>query len=723
MSKIHLSLVFHNHQPVGNFDYIFHDAYEKAYKPLTDCLDRHPTILAAMHFTGPLLDWLMANQPAYLKQVASQVQRGQLEIMTGAYYEPILAMLQDTDKLGQIQKLNQTVEQLFGTSPAGMWLAERIWEPHFPKPLQEAGIQYTILDDAHFQAAGFSAEDLFGYFVSEEQGQTINLVPSHRQLRYLVPWKPVEDVISWLQEQADQRNSPGKPPAWAVMADDGEKFGYWPETYNSIWVEGWLDEFFTALEQNAEWVQLIHPKDYITQFRPRGRAYLPTASYMEMGEWALPSPASWELRDLREQYQQELEVLPEWDQEKREETGRVLKFLRGSFWRNFLVKYPEINHMQKRGLSLSQRIHALPPSPTREKALNALWASQCNCAYWHGVFGGVYLFHIRSANYSNIIEAELLLGDGEKASVQAIDFNADGFTEVLASNGPLQVVVEPALGGMLTELDYRPAKYNLLNIMTRHPEGYHIQIQEAADTNMLMTPGDDRSQFEGEPVRAKEKGLEKYIYVDWHRRGMFVDHFPGEQTTLQNFEASQYPEQGDFVDQQYQVEVLSAGPNPALRLVRDGYVWVRDIRLPVQVTKTIHLEDETIIAAYAITNKGDVPLTTRFGVELAFGLDGGDNREYCVLEVNGNSYGLGSTGEVGGVTHYRASTKLRKVTLEFSVNRSATLWRFPLAPITLSEGGFERVHQGMVSFPWWVLNLAPGETWETEIKLALTPLK
>lgn len=62
--------------------------------------------------------------------------------------------------------------------------------------------------------------------------------------------------------------------------------------------------------------------------------------------------------------------------------------------------------------------------------------------------------------------------------------------------------------------------------MTRHPEGYHIQIQEAADTNMLMTPGDDRSQFEGEPVRAKEKGLEKYIYVDWHRRGMFLDHFP-----------------------------------------------------------------------------------------------------------------------------------------------------------------------------------------------------
>lgn len=726
MSKIHLSLVFHNHQPVGNFDYIFHDAFEKAYQPLTDCLDRHPSIVAAMHFTGPLLDWLIVNQPAYLKQVATQVKRGQLEILTGAYYEPILAMLQDADKLGQIEKLNTVVEDLFETKATGMWLAERIWEPHFPKPLHDAGIQYTILDDTHFRAAGFPDDQLFGYFVSEEQGETVNLVPSHHELRYLIPWKPVDEAISWLREQADQRNSPGQPPAWVVMADDGEKFGYWPETYDSIWVQGWMDEFFTALENNAEWLELIHPGDYVARFRPRGRAYLPTASYMEMGDWALPSPASWELRDLREQYQQQLEVTPEWDQEKRDEIDRVLKFLRGGFWRNFLVKYPEINHMQKRGLTLSQRIHSLPPGETRDKALDALWASQCNCAYWHGVFGGVYLFHIRSANYSNLIKAEMLLENTDTPKIEQIDFNADSYTEILLSNGPLQAVIEPAQGGIMTELDYRPAQYNLLNIMTRHPEGYHLQIQEAAETHMLMTPGDDRSKFEGEPVRAKEKGLEKYIYVDWHRRGMFVDHFLGEQTTLQNFEASRYPEQGDFVNQEYQIEIEEKKGNLSLHLVRDGHVWVRDVHLPVRVEKTIRLDkgSSSITASYRITNKGDIQLTSRFGIELAIGLDGGDNREYCTLEVNGNTFGLGTTGEVGGVSRYRAITKLRKVAVEFAITpeHPATLWRFPLAPITLSEGGFERVHQGMVSFPWWLLNLAAGETWETEVQLTIAPL-
>ena len=38
--------------------------------------------------------------------------------------------------------------------------------------------------------------------------------------------------------------------------------------------------------------------------------------------------------------------------------------------------------------------------------MRALFRGQCNCAYWHGVFGGVYLFHIRAANYANLLDAE-----------------------------------------------------------------------------------------------------------------------------------------------------------------------------------------------------------------------------------------------------------------------------------------------------------------------------
>ena len=726
MTKIYLSLVFHNHQPVGNFHSVFAEAFEKAYHPLTNCLDRHPNIKVTMQFTGPLIDWLKEHQPAYLDQVAGQVARGQLEILSGGYYEPILSMLQDADKLGQIRKMNETVEEIFGTKPRGMWLAERIWEPHFAKPIREAGIDYTIIDDAHFKAAGFTPEQLFGYFVTEEQGYPLKLLPTQTKLRYLIPWRSVGEVIGWLREQADERHIDGKSPVWAIMGDDGEKFGLWPQTYQSIWGEKWMDQFFDALESNSHWIETIQPQSYLEQFPAWGRAYIPTASYMEMGEWALPSPQSYYLRDLREQYQQQLEYIPQWDDLKRQEYENILQFLRGSFWRNFLVKYPEINQMHKRGLALSKRLHALPDTPEKQAALEALWASQCNCAYWHGVFGGVYLFHIRSANYSNIIGAEVIADELEGRTglwYEKTDFNADSYNEILASNGQLAIVVEPAQGGMITELDYRPLFYNLLNIMSRHPEGYHIQIREAAETNMLMTPEDDRSQFEGEPVRAKEKGLEEHIHTDWHRHGMFLDHFFGEGAHLHNFVQAQYPEEGDFTNQWYKVQEEQTAEQISIILTREGGVWANGVHQPVLVRKTIVLEKNAshLIANYEVINKGDAPLQTRFGIETAMGFDGGDNRDYHYLRHGDDWHGLGDAAEFDDVTNYEVMSERHGFAVHLELSRAAHVWHYPLAPITLSEGGFERVHQGIVLLQWWHLNLGKNETWQTSVKVAIVP--
>lgn len=722
MSKIFLSLIFHNHQPVGNFDFVFDEAFEKAYRPLTDCLARHPTVKATLHFTGPLLDWLRKHQPGYLETVADLVERGQLEILSGGYYEPILSMLHDADKVGQIHKMTAAVQELFGQTPRGMWLAERIWEPHFAKPLHEAGIDYTILDDAHFKAAGFTPEDLFGYFVTEEQGHPLKLIPTQTRLRYLIPWRPVEEAIGWLHEQAQNRNVPGQPPPWAVMGDDGEKFGLWPETYDSIWGEDWMDRFFEALEANDHWLETIHPADYIDRFRAKGVAYLPTASYMEMGEWALPAPQSWYLRDLREQYELQLEYLPDWDHDKRTEIENILQFLRGSFWRNFLVKYPEINHMYKRSLALSRRIHRLPGSDVKDMALDALWAAQCNCAYWHGVFGGVYLFHIRAANYANLIRAETLaeeLEDKPAVWIEQTDFNADSYDEVLVANGPLMAIVEPNLGGMMTELDYRPAFYNLLNIMSRHPEGYHLQIQEAAATNMLMTPGDDRSQFEGEPVRAKEKGLENHIHTDWHRRGLFVDHFLGEGANLHNFEAAQYPEQGDFANQHYRVTYSNDDTEASLTLTRDGHVWVGDVHLPVTIEKqfTFQRGQPSIETRYTLTNRGEIHLNSRFGIEIALGYDGGNDPTHYYIQGGDVRHGLGETAIFQQLSGYQVVSERHSFNVQVALDQAASLWHFPLAPITLSEGGFERVHQGMVLLQWWALDLAPEQDWTCTLTL------
>ena len=156
-----------------------------------------------------------------------------------------------------------------------------------------------------------------------------------------------------------------------------------------------MEELFAAIEENSEWLQTVTPSVFMAENPALGRAYLPTTSYMEMGEWSLPPAQAFALKDLRTSLASD-------------DAQRMGRFLRGGIWRNFMVKYDEINHMHKRAVQISKLVHAMPEGPAREKALDYLWAAQSNDAYWHGVFGGIYLFHFRVENYANLLAAELL---------------------------------------------------------------------------------------------------------------------------------------------------------------------------------------------------------------------------------------------------------------------------------------------------------------------------
>src|SRR2546425_12941883 len=79
-----------------------------------------------------------------------------------------------------------------------------------------------------------------------------------------------------------------------TMVDDGEKFGVWPGTHALVYERKWLDRFFDRLLA-LPWLELTTFADVVDRFRATGRVYLPTASYREMGEWALPPAAGRQL--------------------------------------------------------------------------------------------------------------------------------------------------------------------------------------------------------------------------------------------------------------------------------------------------------------------------------------------------------------------------------------------------------------------------------------------
>ena len=173
----------------------------------------------------------------------------------------------------------------FGRRPRGAWLAERVWEPSLPADLVRGGYEWTILDDNHLRAASVAEDAMWGTFTTDDQGERLTVFGTEQGLRYRIPFGEVDDLIAYLREHATEDGR-----RVGMMGDDGEKFGAWPTTYEHCWGGGrWVDRCFEALEANADWLTTTTPSDWLEREPPVGRIYVPTASYVEMTEWALPA--------------------------------------------------------------------------------------------------------------------------------------------------------------------------------------------------------------------------------------------------------------------------------------------------------------------------------------------------------------------------------------------------------------------------------------------------
>ena len=200
--RIALALALHNHQPVGNFGWVIDEVYRRSYEPLLAALERHPRIRLALHYTGPLLDWLAVERPDFLDRLRSLVAAGRIELLGGGYYEPVLASLPEADRLAQLRLMADAIERIGGRRPTGAWLAERVWEPDLPLALVDGGYRWTILDDAHFRAASIEESRLWGAYTTDDQGRLLTVFGSDKNLRYRIPFGAVEDTIAYLREHA-----------------------------------------------------------------------------------------------------------------------------------------------------------------------------------------------------------------------------------------------------------------------------------------------------------------------------------------------------------------------------------------------------------------------------------------------------------------------------------------------------------------------------------------
>jgi hypothetical protein len=690
---LNLIMVLHCHQPVGNFDHVFKMAIEKCYLPVLNLLDAHPNVKVGLHFSGPLLKWMEKNRPESVELMANMVKRGQVEPLSGGFFEPLLATIPIRDAKGQILMMNDFISKRFSRKPTGFWLAERVWDPHLPVTLEGTGMAYTIVDDTHLYYAGLKENDIYGSYLTEKGGRTLGLLATPMVMRYMIPFRLVEDVIAHLKAQADMGRK------LAVYGDDGEKFGLWPGTYEWVIKKGWLEKFFNAIEENRGWLQTTLPGDFIALNPPLGRIYLPQASYEEMTAWALPAEQTHALEKIIAALKKD----GRWDEWR--------PFVRGGIWDNFLVKYDESNRMHKKMIFLSGKIS------DDAGAMGYLWRAQCNCGYWHGVFGGLYLGHLRRAIHENLIKAQasIMASSGKKIVLFRDDIDKDGYNEILVWNNKIGLGISPKRGGGIFELCHFQTALNLSDILSRRREAYHYELGNLKQNEIIKEKNRD-----GIPsihdITQSGGDLNKLIIYDRYDKISLLDHFLGEKATIGDYAVNDYPEDGNFVQAEYSLEEDKVTQDSVLiKLSRKGRVGAAEMLLD----KAVHIKiDAGATIDYTFNNPGPQPISTRYGCEFNLNLySDQDSQRYYLCRESGAIRNVCETGAEENLTGFELVNKPDDMRLIFEFSRPVSAWFYPIMTVSKSEEGFEYTYQGTSLLFLFPMILEPNKNEQFRVKL------
>ena len=618
----------HLHQPVGNFDHVMADHVRDVYRPIIERATAAGFFPLTLHVSGPLLEWLEQHEVSWLDMIGRLAADGKLELLLAGFDEPILASLPKPDRLEQIGRMRDYLKRRFGVDATGLWLTERVWQPGLAEDLADAGVEYALVDDRHFLVSGFRSDELHRPHLTESNGRRVGLLAIDERLRYLIPFRPPEETASYLRQLRSHGHG------LAVLADDGEKFGGWPGTKDWVYGSGWLDTFLQTMERliAAGEMKLTTGQEAFRQVPSGGVAYLGTTSYREMEKWSLPPAAQQDLTKLEE------ELGPE-------RLAASTAFVRGGHWHHFLVKYAEANRMHKTMLALStlSRSRGDPPEARR-----AIGRAQCNDAYWHGVFGGLYLPHLRNAIWRQLAIAEHVLRQGESLACDERDLDYDGYPELWVHSSQFSAWISPHRGGAIEMLTRFSDLTNLADVLTRRRESYHELPKQTHGDGGHDKSGGTQSIHDIE----KASRLTELPPVDAEPRAILVDRLINSDVT-----ATQYAK-GNY------------------KPVRS---WAAE---PMRATVSAASDSITVVL------QGD-----RIEKRLTFDAAG------C-LEVR---YRWDGAGMPADALFAPELSLARSVALQ--VHPEADVWRSEITTVSRSEKGFEETIQGVSITPRWPAQL------------------
>ncbi|OHD19478.1 MAG: hypothetical protein A2087_08445 [Spirochaetes bacterium GWD1_61_31] len=424
-----LILGMYNHLPAGISDSVVEEVYQSCYRPFLSTLNRFPEISVTLHFSGSLLQRLEVRHPEFFMLLEELIGKRQIELLGGAFHEPILPLIPHSDRLGQIELLTTYLRKKFGKRSRGCWLNEYAWEPWLATTMQTCGIDYTFLLANQFDKAAIPVTT-GRPVISEDQGRFVSIFPVH------------DCLLSWSEPRGLEQVAEG------LLADNQTELAtiMMPgELIARLWRQSGLESPDLLMEKTFAWfrrnalaLETVTPSRLLKARHAIDRAYLPgTATKRFMIS----------VNDGHFDYDKH----------------------HGSL-RRALVAHPCAHLLYSKMAYVHILIGQLRGDKARKKtASEDLWIGQAADAFWHAPSGGIAVPAIRQAAWKGLLDAEQSTRPKAnfKPGIINADIDFDGEKEFIYQGVDLNAYIRGADAAIFI-LELLKARRNLCDMY--HPD-------------------------------------------------------------------------------------------------------------------------------------------------------------------------------------------------------------------------------------------------------------
>jgi len=428
MNKVKVIILTHHHVPFGSSDEEFETYYTKNLKPLVTSLYKAPHFVVVLHCSGILLEWIEKHHPELFMLLEELINRKQVELLGGGYYEPFFPLIPITDRIGQIELLTTYIRKHFGKRPRGCWLPGLFWEQNYASILNTSGIDYAFVHYSQFLTKG-NDEYPNTIFITEDQGKLSTLFPVR-------PLQSSDEAISYLDQLKRNLHTASSEEQIHSFLIDIEAMTAGNGQHDEV--ERGFDALFSFISNESDNFELTLPLKYLKQ-------------------------------DLRPQK----------------------TYLTGINSRQSLVMHPEANDIYGKMVYVHTLVNQLRGDKARKKnAREELWKAQGIDIFYSRPSKGIQKNILRKAAYRSLIEAEKITR--EKGifipSILAFDVNFDGKIEYVMQGNEINCSISRR-GASVFELDYFPGVTNYVDTFTMPEDGAAHTYKRTSFVEYLCPPG------------------------------------------------------------------------------------------------------------------------------------------------------------------------------------------------------------------------------------------